>query len=238
MSPGPDFSPRREVAIGLGTYAVYLAVRAAIVNDRGRRAALRNARRVVAAERRLGIHFEPHLQRASLPRRRALVAANLSYVTLNVGLTVGWLMLLYGRRDPRFHRLRRAWVIATLGAQPAHLLFPTAPPRGLEGFTDTIREAGIDLDSGWIARLYNPLAAMPSIHMAYAEITSAGIASTARSPLLRRAARVYPPAVALIVLATANHFLLDVVGGSLLGRASVALAESCSRSRTGPRAIG
>jgi hypothetical protein len=134
-------------------------------------------------------------------------------------------MLLYGRRDPRFHRLRRAWVIATLGAQPAHLLFPTAPPRGLEGFTDTIREAGIDLDSGWVARLYNPLAAMPSIHMAYAEITSAGIASTARSTVLRRAARAYPAAVALIVVATANHFLLDVVGGSLLGRASLALAK-------------
>jgi hypothetical protein len=74
---------------------------------------------------------------------------------------------------------------------------PHAPPRGLEGFTDTIREAGLDLDSGWVALLYNPLAAMPSIHMAYAEVTSAGIASTARSPRLRGAARAYPPAVAL-----------------------------------------
>jgi hypothetical protein len=219
-----DFSPKREVAVGLGTYAVYLAVRAAVANDRGRRAAVRNARRLVAAERRLGIHLEPHLQRASLPRRRVLAAANVSYVTLNVGLTVGWLMLLYARRDPRFHRLRRAWVIATLGAQPAHLLFPTAPPRGLEGFTDTIRDAGIDLDTGWVAYLYNPVAAMPSIHMAYAVTTSAGIAWTARSRLLRRAALAYPPAVALIVVATANHFLLDVAGGGLLGGVSLALA--------------
>jgi hypothetical protein len=37
-----------------------------------------------------------------------------------------------------------------------------------------------------------------------------------------------PPAVALIVVATANHFLLEVVGGSLLGRASLALAKSAS----------
>jgi hypothetical protein len=100
MSSDPDFSPRREIAVGLGTYAVYLAVRAAIVNDRGRRAALRNARRVVALERRLGIHFEPQLQRASLPRKRALVAANLSYVTLNVGLTVGWLRPAASRASP------------------------------------------------------------------------------------------------------------------------------------------
>jgi diacylglycerol O-acyltransferase len=229
MSAGPVFSVRREVAVGLGTYAVYLAVRALIVNDRGRRAALRNAGRVVAAERWLGIHLEPHLQRVSLSRRRALAVANVSYVTLNVALTVGWLMLLYARRDRHFHRFRRAWVLATLGPQPAHLLFPTAPPRGLEGFTDTIREAGIDLESGWVAYTYNPLAAMPSIHMAYAEVTSASIAERARSPLVRRLARAYPPAVALIVLATANHFVLDVVGGSLLGRASLALAKGRRR---------
>jgi hypothetical protein len=59
------FSPRREVAVGLGAYAVYLLVRRAVVNERGRHAALRNARRVVAAERRLGLHVEPRLQRAA-----------------------------------------------------------------------------------------------------------------------------------------------------------------------------
>jgi hypothetical protein len=219
------FSARREVLAGLGAYAVYLAVRAAVVNERGRRRALRNAARVVALERHLRLHAGPSLQRLSLPHRRALAVANVAYVTLNVGLTTGWLMLLYGRRDPAFHRLRRAWVIATVGAQPAHLLFPTAPPRALDDFTDTILEAGLDLDSGLVVRLYNPLAAMPSIHMAYAEITAAGIAQTARSPLLRRLAPAYPPAVALIVLSTANHFLLDVVAGSLLGRGSLALAR-------------
>jgi hypothetical protein len=224
MTGARQFSAGREVVVGLGTYAAYLAVRSAILNDRGRRKATRNARRLVALERRLGIHVGPGLQRASLRRRRALAAANVAYITLNVGLTVGWLALLFARRDPSFHRLRRAWVIATLGAQPAHLLFPTAPPRSLEGFTDTIRDAGLDLDSGLIVRLYNPLAAMPSIHMAYAEIISSGIAATARSPLLRNAVPAYPPAIALTVIATANHFLLDVLAGSLLGRASVALA--------------
>ena len=226
MKGGREFSARREVSAGLGAYAAYLAVRAAVVDDRGRRRAITNARRVVALERRLGIHLGPHLQRVSLPRRRALALANIAYVTLNVGLTVGWLALLYARRDPAFHRLRRAWVIATLGAQPAHLLFPTAPPRALEGFTDTIREAGIDLDSGPVVHLYNPVAAIPSIHIAYAEIVAAGIAATARSPLLRRAAPAYPPAVAVIVLTTANHYLLDVLAGSALGRASLALARS------------
>jgi hypothetical protein len=220
----PRFSPRREVVVGLGAYAVYLLVRRVVVNDRGRRAALRNARRVVAAERRLGLHVEPRLQRAALPHRRALAAANVGYVTLNVGLTVGWLAFLYARRDPRYHRLRRAWALATMAPQPAFLLFPTAPPRALEGFTDTIGESGLDLDTGIVVQLYNPIAAMPSVHMAYAVIVGAAIARTARSPLLRRAAPAYPPAVALIVVATANHFVLDVLAGVLLGWGSLGLA--------------
>jgi len=220
----PRFSARREVAFGLGTYAVYLLVRRRTVSGRDPRAGSRNARRIVAAERRLRIHLEPRLQRAALPHRHALAVANVGYVTLNVALTVGWLMLLYARRDRRFHRLRRAWMIATLAAQPAYLAFPTAPPRALEGFTDTIRESGFDMDSGLVARLYNPLAAMPSIHIAYAVVTSTGIAQAARSPVVRRAAPAYPLAVALIVLATANHFVLDVVAGALLGRLSLRLA--------------
>jgi PAP2 superfamily len=219
----PRFSVRREVVVGLGSYAVYLVCRWAVVNDRGRRAALRNARRLVAAEERLGLHVEPYLQRAALPHTRALAIANVGYVTLNVVITVGWLALLYARRDPAFHRLRRAWALATVGPQPVFLVFPTAPPRALEGFTDTIRESGIDLDSALVVRLYNPIAAMPSIHMAYAVISSSGIAQTARSPLVRRVALAYPPAVAVIVMATANHFLLDVIAGTLMGRACLAL---------------
>jgi hypothetical protein len=218
------FSARREVVVGLGSYAVYLLVRQVVVNERGRRRALRNARRIVAIERRVGLYLEPRLQGAALPHTRALAIANVGYVTLNVAITVGWLALLYARRDPAFHRLRRAWVLATVGPQPALLLFPTAPPRALGGFTDTIRESGIDLDTGIVVRLYNPIAAMPSVHMAYAVVISSGIAATARSRLVRRAAIAYPPAVALIVVATANHFVLDVVAGTLLGRASLWLA--------------
>jgi len=213
------FSGRREAAIGLGVYAVYLAVRHLVVNDEGRRKAARNAERIVALERRLGIHAEPELQALLLPRRRFVAV-------LNVGLTVGWLMRLYGRRDPEFHRLRRAAALATLGAQPVFLLFPTAPPRTLDHFVDTIADvSGVDLDKGLIARLYDPIAAMPSIHITYAVVTAAGIAETSRSPLARALAPVYPPAVAFIIFATANHYVLDAVAGAAFGFAGLRLAR-------------
>jgi hypothetical protein len=66
-----------------------------------------------------------------------------------VGLTVGWLIRLFRRRDPQFHRLRSAAVLTTLGAQPVFLFFPCAPPRTLDHFVDTIVEvSGVDLDRG------------------------------------------------------------------------------------------
>jgi len=223
---GRRFSARRETAVGLGVYAVYLLVRRAVVHQEGHRRARRNAEWIVALERRLGLHLEPRLQALLLPRRRLVAVLNIAYVTLNVGLTVGWLMHLFRRRHPGYHRFRTAAAAATLGAQPVFLLFPAAPPRTLEGFVDTIAEVTrVDLDSGLVAQLYDPIAAMPSIHLAYAVVTAAGIAETAGSPLARSLAPAYPPAVAAVVFVTANHYVLDALAGAALGAAALGLAR-------------
>ena len=223
---GDRFSGRREVALGLGVYAVYLAARGVKLRGRGRERAGRNAARIVTLERRLGIDVERALQQRLLPRTRLVAVLNVAYVTLNVGLTVGWLMLLYRRRHPEFHRLRRAAVLTTLGAQPVFLLFPVAPPRTLDEFVDTIEEvSGVDLDRGLVAELYDPIAAMPSIHVAYAVVTAAGISATARSPSVRRAAPGYPLVVALVVFATANHYVVDAFAGAALAGAALRLAR-------------
>jgi hypothetical protein len=224
---GRRFSGRREVAIGLTVYGVYLLVRHAVVNEGGRLAAARNAERIVALERRLGIHVEPRLQALLLPHRRLVAVLNVAYVTLNVGLTVGWLIRLFRRRHPEFYRLRRAAVLTTLGAQPFFLFFPCAPPRTLDHFVDTIVEvSGVDLDRGLVARLYDPLAAMPSIHVAYAFVTAAGIAETSQSGLARALAPAYPPLVAVVVFTTANHYVLDAVAGAALGSLGLRAARA------------
>ena len=149
----------------------------------GRLQAAKNAERVVALERRLGIHVEPGLQELLLPHRRLLGVLNVAYVVSNAALTVGWLMRLYAPAPPEFHRFRRAAVLTTLACQPVFYFFPCAPPRSLDHFVDTIADvSGFDLDSGAVAQLYDPLAAMPSIHVAYAVVTAAGIAAASESP--------------------------------------------------------
>lgn len=219
------FSGRREAALALGAYAVYLAVRAVVVNERGRRRAEANARRVVELERRLGLDLEPRVQRLFLHRAGLLTVLNVSYVTLNVVLTVGWLMLLFARRDPEFHRLRRAAVLSLLGACPVFLYFPCAPPRTLDGFVDTVGDV-LDMDSGAVVYVYNPIAAMPSIHLAFAVVTAAGLRQTAHSPFVRALGLAYPPAVFGTVVATANHYVLDGIAGSALAALALRLSRA------------
>jgi PAP2 superfamily protein len=220
------FVGRREIGIGLGVYAAYLLVRHLVVNEKGKHLAARNAECLVNVEKRLGIHVEPELQALLLPRRRLVAILNVAYVTLNVGLTVGWLIRLFRRRHPGFHRFRRAAVLATLGAQPVFLFFPVAPPRTLDHFVDTIADvSGVDLDTGLIAKLYDPIAAMPSIHVTYAVVTAAGIAETSDSALARLLAPAYPPLVAAVVFVTANHYVLDAIAGAALGLGALRLAR-------------
>jgi hypothetical protein len=218
-------SGRREVAIGLGCYGAYLAVRRAVWTKRGRDRALHNARSVVEVERRMGVAAEPAVQSFTSRAPRVVDALNVGYAAANVALSVGWLWWLHRSGDDSFRRERRAAVIAFAGALPVFLAYPTAPPRKLDGFVDTLAVRGIDLEHPFLVRFYNPIAAMPSHHMAFAVVTGAGLAKRARGPLPRAAARGYAPAVALIVIATGNHYVVDVVAGAALGLLARRLAR-------------
>jgi hypothetical protein len=219
------FSPRREVTLGLLVYAVYLLVRKLVLDANGRERARRNGERIAALEERLGLHVEPAVQRALLRFPRVVHGLNAGYAVFNVGLTVGWLVLLYRRRDPDYHRLRRACVLAHLGAQPVFLLFPAAPPRVLEGFVDTLSEvSGVDLEHPFLVRFYNPVAAMPSLHLAFAILTAGGIGGRTGSRATKALAYAYPPLVALVVAGTGNHYVLDAVAGAALGAAARGIA--------------
>jgi hypothetical protein len=219
------FSVRREVALGLVVYALYLLVSRSVLRRRGRERAVANADRIVAVEKRLGLDVEPAVQRALLRYPRLVQGLNVGYGLFNVTLTVGWLVLLFRRRDESYHRFRRTCMLAYFGAQPVFLLLPTAPPRVLDGFVDTMSEvSGLDLEHPFLLRFYNPVAAMPSLHVAFAVVTGAEIADRTESGLVKAAAQAYAPLVATVVAGTGNHYVLDAVGGAALGVAARRLA--------------
>jgi hypothetical protein len=220
-------SVRRELGLGLLVYALYLLVGRLVLAREGRARARRNAERVVALEERLGLHVEPAVQRGLLRFPRVLQVLNVGYGVFNVGLTVGWLVLLHRRGDPGYRRLRRACALAHLGAQPVFFLLPTAPPRALDGFVDTLADlSGVDLEHPFLVRFYNPVAAMPSLHLAFAVVTAGAMAERASSPVAKAAAYSYPPLVAVVVAGTGNHYVLDAVAGAALGAGARRLADA------------
>jgi hypothetical protein len=212
------FSLRRELALGLGAYALYLVVGRLVLRRAGRVRARANAERILALEERLGVDVEPVVQRALLRFPRLVQGLNVGYGVFNVTLTIGWLVVLYRRRDDGYHRFRRTCLLAHVCAQPVFFLLPTAPPRVLDGFVDTLSEvSGLDLEHPFLLRFYNPVAAMPSLHVAFAVVTGAEIAGRTESRVLRVAAHTYAPLVATVVAGTGNHFVLDAVAGAALG---------------------
>jgi PAP2 superfamily len=212
------FSLRREIALGLSVYALYLLVARLVLRRDGRERARLNAERIVALEESTGLHVEPSVQRALLRFPRLVHGLNVGYGLFNVTLTVGWLVVLYRRRDPGYHAFRRTCLLAHVGAQPVFLLVPTAPPRVLDGFVDTLSEvSGLDLEHPMLVRFYNPVAAMPSLHVAFAVVTGAEIAERSDSRLVKAASHAYAPLVATVVAGTGNHYVLDAFAGAALG---------------------
>jgi hypothetical protein len=220
---------RRECALGLGAYAAYLGVRALVWNERGRARASRNAERVAAAERRLHVDVEARVQHHAMRVPRLVDVLNAGYAAGNVGLSVGWLIALFRRGDPDFARERRAAMAAFLGALPVFALFPTAPPRTLDGFVDTLAERGVSIDHPFLVRFYNPVAAMPSHHVAFAVVTGVALSQRARTPVGRALWLAHPAAVAVVVVGTANHFVADVAAGALLGTLARKLTKGKGR---------
>jgi hypothetical protein len=208
---------RREVVLGLVAYAAYLAVRHARWNDDGRARARANALRLQAIERRLHVDVEAAVQRVALRVPGAAAALNAGYAVGNVALSVGWLIALFRRGDPAYRRERRAALAAFTAALMVFAVLPVAPPRTLDGFVDTTGGERQGLDHPLLVKFFNPIAAMPSEHLAFATITGLGLAGRAGGRVAPLAWRCYPAAVGFVVVATANHFVVDVVAGAALG---------------------
>jgi PAP2 superfamily len=144
-------------------------------------------------------------------------------------VTGGLLVWLYLKRPERFAIVRTTLLLASAFSLVGFLAFPTAPPRMAgTGLTDTISGGTIDLDHGLIRSLYNPYAAVPSLHAGYAVIVSASLVRYARHRMVRLAGVFYTPFVLLVIVATGNHFFFDAAAGTIVALFS-ALLTLCIR---------
>jgi len=140
-----------------------------------------------------------------------------AYLTLHLTVTAGVLLWLHRRRPEGFPFVRTALLLASGLALVGFFVYPTAPPRlaGV-GILDTVSGEHADLDLGLVSSLYNPYAAVPSMHVGYALIVAAGLLRHGRRLLVRAIGAVYPLFVLLVIDATGNHFFLAAAAGALV----------------------
>jgi PAP2 superfamily len=225
---------RSEAVAVLGLYGLYELARGLVVGDA--RDADHHAHRVVAIERWLHLFLEGNVQHAAraLPGLTSLLGT--AYLILHLAVTAGVLLWLHQRRPAAFAFVRTTLLLASALAVIGFLAYPTAPPRlaGI-GIADTVSNGHVDLNKGLVSSLYNPYAAVPSMHIGYALIVAASLLLYGRRPLVRTLGALYPPFVLLVVVATGNHFFFDAAAGALVTAGAAAAAVPLTRRKVPSR---
>jgi hypothetical protein len=182
---------------------------------------------IVTLERDLNVYWERAIQEGAhwLPGVPTLLGV--AYIAMHFVGTGAFLVWLHRRHPHRFAFVRNMLVVATGLALVGYILFPVAPPRLAElGFVDTVSQsAKVNLSSDLLGSLYNPFAAVPSLHFGYALVVGIGVAMLARGRLMRGLGRAYPVVMLLVIVATGNHFFFDAAAGALVIGTGFAVAS-------------
>ncbi len=207
----------RQMAIWFGFLVLYQIARG--VADRDPTRAFENGLRVIDVESNANALFEVSLQQLAHSSRLLVAAASWTYWLSQftvVGLALLW---VYLRRNESFTRFRNVILLANVIGLVGYVLLPTAPPRMFPafGFADTLADfGGLNHGSGLVELASNPYAAMPSLHAGDALIVGLVLATIVRRPVFKALWLVWPAWVWFCVMATGNHFWLDVLAGAVV----------------------
>lgn len=212
-----------EALLVLGLYGLYELARGLVVGDTAE--AEQHAQRLVALERSLHLFHEAGVQHAAQSSPGLIESFGIAYLTLHLAVTVVVLLWLHQRRPGAFAFVRTTLLLASALALIGFLVYPTAPPRlaGI-GIADTVSNGHVSLNRGLVSSLYNPYAAVPSMHIGYALVVAGCLLRYGRGLLVRTLGVLYAPAVLFVVVATGNHFFVDAAAGA----AVVALAAGAT----------
>jgi hypothetical protein len=222
-----------EAVLLLGLYLVGELARG--VARGGGPTAQAHAAFVVRLERRLHVFDESTIQHVAGHVDGLPAFLGYAYVSVHLAGTATVLVWVYLRRRGAYARLRNTLVVASGLGVAGYALFPTAPPRlaGV-GIADTVsRATSLNLDSTLVSSLYNPYAAVPSMHIGFSLIVGITVVQLARRPLWRVAGALYPVFVLFVIVATGNHFFFDAATGAAVGVIAVATTALVPRLRVG-----
>lgn len=214
--------------------------------------AFNNAVKIIDFEKAVGLFHEPAIQGWFLGTP-FIAFFNIFYGTAHFVVTLGVLIWLFLRRHHVFARWRTMLMATTVLALIGFALFPLMPPRlvnaspadsrygggdlaaarGLPdyGFVDTLRDDdGVwSFDSAGMDNISNQYAAMPSLHIAWSVWCMLALLRFSRRRTSRILAASYPVVTLIAIVATANHYIIDAVGGLAIVAAGYLIADAVDR---------
>jgi hypothetical protein len=162
------------------------------------------------------------------------------YASLHLVITMGVMVWLFVKRAAVYRGARTVLVTTTLLGLAGFALYPLAPPRLLPGagYLDTvvIFHTWGSLASPSVAAQSNQYAAMPSLHVGWALWCGIMLWRYGGTRLAKVLGVLYPLGTALVVMGTANHYLLDAVAGVAVMGVGLLLAPRLMRAADAVRA--
>jgi hypothetical protein len=217
-----------ELPLGLLVLLACEALSRAPIGDKPV-AALAHARQVSAIESRLGLNVEM-MANAWLTSRPWLAApAGYIYAAGYVVTSVAVLVFLYVYSPPVFRWARRAFLVLNLGAALCFAVYPVAPPRLNPSLSIVDVVEGQHIWGTWgspVGDRANDLAALPSLHFALVLWVLVMLVVATRSVVLITLASINVVLTAVVVVATGNHYPLDLVAGAVLALISIPTTHS------------
>jgi membrane-associated phospholipid phosphatase len=213
-----------QFAIWIGFYAAYQVARGAA--DHSVTRAFANGEWIIDFQRSLGSMIELPLQQLVESSSLLIQATSYTYWLSQFAVVGFALLYVYFRAHERFIRFRNTLIVANLIGLVGYVAFPTAPPRMFPqaGFSDTLAQhAALTHNSGLVQFSANPYAAMPSLHSCDALIVGVVMALVVRSRWAKALWLAWPAWVWFSVMATGNHFWLDIAAGIVVAGVAAAI---------------
>ena len=202
-----------EIFSILACYGLYSVVR--VLAPHRVDAAFRNAASVTQLEQTLGLYDELGVNQFLTRHSWLEILATYYYVTAHYVVTTAVLVWLWRSRRRAYGPLRSALVISSGIALFIYASYPLAPPRyAMSGTVDTVNRVLSSSGHG-VSGLVNEIAAMPSMHVGWALWCAIVVVSVLRTRW-RHLAWLYPICTTVVVVATANHYVVDAIGGALV----------------------
>jgi hypothetical protein len=220
------------VAVGI---LVYFRIRG--ITDASVDVAHAHADEVVSLERWLGINVESAVQAPVAASQTLATAANWVYVWGHWPVILATMVWLVWQHRDEFRRLRDGMLVSGFLGMAVFVSYPVAPPRLVDlGLVDTVTKSSEAYRYLQPPGFVNQYAAMPSLHAGWDLLVGLAIFSAAATVGFRLVGVLMPILMVWAVVATANHYVLDVVAGIVLVLIGHAVALLLERRRARKRA--